>query len=442
MSRRAGRGAFYRRLAEAATARGNPDEAYAALIEADRRQPGDLRTRVRLGRNRFAQGRFREAAQHLGAVAEHADLPRLGIEAASALYEGAVAELKLRRPERAEALLTGALAIDPAHDASLGLLSTQALARGDLPAAVTLLEQQAQSTTAALERAARWERVAGLARDELHDDARACKAVRAAISAWDAAGGESRPSAALLESLLTLERKSGELDAAAATASRLLQYGATSEERARRLRESASLDAALGNDPAARERLAAAHELDPNDNETLAATPPCSRRLGDDEANAQLLTRALPALTAPVSKLDRAARAVLWQRLGEARDRMRDSRGARRRVRARARARSRGAARCASRSSSATATTPASPRRSLAHRRIILEEDPLDMQSLRALERALPEGVSTRVAVIQALQSVAGALAVGRPIPIGKNAAPRRRADPQRRRSTRSSSRR
>jgi hypothetical protein len=62
----------------------------------------------------------------------------------------------------------------------------------------------------------------------------------------------------------------------------------------------------------------------------------------------------------------------------------------------------------------------------LAHRRVLLDADPLDMPSLRALERTLPEGDGgARGAVIQALQSVAGALAMGRPIPIGKPERPR-----------------
>ena len=161
--------ALHRRIAEAATARGNLDEAYAALIEADRRVPGDLRTRLQLGRNRYAQGRFREAAQQLGVVAEHADLARLGPPAAQALYEGALAEVKIKRPERVPVLLRAALALDPGHDAALGMLAAQRLEHGDRAAGVALLEQQARATPDATERAARWERVGRMLRDDLDD---------------------------------------------------------------------------------------------------------------------------------------------------------------------------------------------------------------------------------------------------------------------------------
>ncbi len=411
--------AFFRRIAEAASARGNADEAYAALIEADRRQPGDLRTRVQLGRNRFSQNRFREAAQHLGVVAEHPDLSRLGIDAAQALYEGAVAELKIRRPEKAEALLRAALTIDARHELALGLLADQALARGELEGAIELLERQAENTQRPADRAARWERIASVATDSLHDPMRARGAMRQAIAAWDAQGDDTRPPAALLDGLLQLERKTGAVVEAAATAARLLQCGSTQAERARRLRESAALEAALGNDPVARERLAAAYELVPADAETLAGYSALLAKENDDEGVAQLLTRALVALPAPTST-ERPARAALWLRLAEARDRLRDSKGA---LAAYERVLELDPGRAALRLMllERYGDDPAYEGQVSMHRQLMLEHDPLDVPSLNAMELVEARaGRTARASVLQSLQAVAGALAVGRPIPIAK----------------------
>ncbi|MEO6954763.1 MAG: hypothetical protein ABI321_23385, partial [Polyangia bacterium] len=249
---------LHRRLAEAATSRGNLEEAYAALLEADRRMPGDLRTRVALGRNRYALGRFREAAQQLGVVAEHADVARLGKAAAQGLYEGALAEVKIKRPERVGILLSAALALDASHEAALGMMATQHIERGDKAAAVPLLERQAHATKDTTERAARWERIGRVLCDDLDDPGRARAALNESVTASDASGG--RPSVAVLELLLDLERRLGDLPEAAITAGRLLSYSATPLERARRLRDSAALEAATGNELAARERLASAHE--------------------------------------------------------------------------------------------------------------------------------------------------------------------------------------
>ena len=56
---------FHRRLADAAEQQGRLDDAYQALLEADRLTPGDLHTRLLLGENRYRAHRYREAAQYL-----------------------------------------------------------------------------------------------------------------------------------------------------------------------------------------------------------------------------------------------------------------------------------------------------------------------------------------------------------------------------------------
>jgi tetratricopeptide (TPR) repeat protein len=313
---------FHRRLADAAEQQGRLDDAYQALLEADRLTPGDLQTRLLLGENRYRANRYREAAQYLSSVADHPDAERLPEEAGEAVYHGALAEMKLRRPEKAMALLAAAVRIHPGHVAALGLLAERALEAGDVQKGLDLLELQAQATRDPEERALRFERVADAILSELNDTARASTNYdQAAAAAGD------RGSTTLLEKTLNLQRAGGRTEAAAATAARLLDRDGTPTERAKRLREAAALDAALGRTAEARERLQKALELDPLDHETLAGLSAMLVQEGKDDEAAQLLTRALPLLPAPTAGL-RAARASLWMRLGECRERLRDGKGA------------------------------------------------------------------------------------------------------------------
>ena len=313
---------FHRRLADAADQQGRFDDAYQALLEADRLTPGDLHTRLLLGENRYRAHRYREAAQYLAAVADHPDAERLPEEAAEAVYHGALAELKLRRPERALPLLEAAVRIHPQHSNALGLLAERALEDGDLNRGLELLELQAAATRDPVERATRFERVADAVLAELNDTERAGRAYEQAVgSAGEAA------SLGLLDKSLHLQRARGDIEAAAATATRLLAREGTPVERAKRLREAAALDAALGKKDQARDRLQQALELDPLEHETLAGLSAMLVQDGRDEEAAQLLTRALPLLP-PATPALRAARAALWMRLGEARERLRDARGA------------------------------------------------------------------------------------------------------------------
>jgi tetratricopeptide (TPR) repeat protein len=314
---------LYRKLAEAAERQGRADDAYALLLDADRASPGDLRTRLQLGENRYRANRFREAAQHLGALLEHRDANALGPEAGDALYHAALSELKLRRPERVVPLLERAIQANPAHVEALGLLADRMIESGDLSRAVSLLEQQAGATRDDDPRVLKWERAGDLITAELRDPARACAAYQHAL---EAAGKWA--TSQLLEKTLRLERETGQLERAAETAARLLERDAPPTERARRLREAASLDAALGRNDSARERLRAALELDPLDHESLAGLSAMLVTQGSDEEAATLLTRALPRLPPISDDVARVARATLWMRLGECRERLRDTRGA------------------------------------------------------------------------------------------------------------------
>ncbi len=347
---------FQRRLADAAEQQGRLDDTYQALLEADRLTPGDLQTRLSLGENRYRAHRYREAAQYLGAIADHPDAERLPEEAAEAVYHGALAELKLRRPEKAMPLVEAAVRIHPGHVAALGLLAERALENGDVARGLELLELQAQATREPEDRALRFERVADAILSELNDTKRAAVGYEQAL----VAAGEAA-SVALLEKTLNLQRAGGRIEAAAATARASLDRDAPAPERAKRLREAAALDAALGHDNVARERLQKALEIDPLEHETLAGLSALLVQEGKDDEAAQLLTRALPLLPAPTPGL-RGARASLWMRLGECRERQRDAKGALVAFEKAIKPIRRGG-RCASFCSSATATIRSTTRR-------------------------------------------------------------------------------
>src|SRR5262249_23623397 len=90
---------LYRKLATVAEEQNRPDDAFSALVQADRSKPGDLRTRMLMGENRYRVNRYREAAQYLTQLAHHPEAHDFAKEASQAVYHAALSELKLRRPD-------------------------------------------------------------------------------------------------------------------------------------------------------------------------------------------------------------------------------------------------------------------------------------------------------------------------------------------------------
>ena len=370
---------FFHRLAEACEAQGRTDDAYSALLAADRLTPVDLRTRLLLGENRYRVHRYRDAAQILGALSDHPDASRFPEEAAAGIYHAALAELKLRRVDRASALLESVVSLVPGHLEARELLAETALSSGQLERAVEHLEQQAAHTLERQTRTDRFIRLGELVATELGNPGRALTAFERAV---ESAGEDA--SASLLERTRDLEQHAGRIDRASELAERLIHLPTTPVELACRLRVSATLEAELGRKDVAKARLRSALEHDPLDHETLDALSALLVEGGaDDEEAAQLLTRTLPRLpTAPPAL--RAGRGRLWTRLGEARERLKDLRGSttalekaleldpgRRELREKVLAR--------------YGNDPAYDVEARAHRLKILDADPLHAPSLRAM---------------------------------------------------------
>jgi tetratricopeptide (TPR) repeat protein len=311
---------LYARLAEVHEKLGKLDEAYRQLVEADRMNGGQLLTKLSLGENRFRAGKWREAALHLGPLADHPDAAMYPEEVADAIAHAAQAETKLRRPEKAISLYESALTLRPGHRASLRALADLALERGERQKAGTYLRRMAETTTDLAERARLWEQLGDLAL-ESGDEAQALKAYEEALKAEGPAREEH---VSLLEKTIELQRKRGDNDAAARTSALLIDLVKDPKERAARRRDAAILVAERGSPKEAAALLEQALIEDPHDEEALVALCDLPDKTVDRKALKARLTRTLAELPeidaadagAPASRA-RTRRARLWERQGD-----------------------------------------------------------------------------------------------------------------------------
>ena len=263
--------------------------------------PGDLHTRLLLGENRYRANRYREAAQHLTAVAEHPDAERLPEEAGEAAYHAALAELKMRRPEKAQPLLEAAVRLHPQPRRrrwacwpsapsrtarSSGARSARAAGGGD---ASTPAER-----ALALRAAGR--------RDPVGAEGRAAGdgGVRAR-AAGDAVSTDAARQAAVAGARRRRHRAAA-LTGGAAGGARRRRRSSARGGCAKRPRSTPRWARPTGGGAAAR-----ALELDPLAHEAPAGLSALLVARGRDDEAAQLLTRALPLLPPPPAGRARGA---------------------------------------------------------------------------------------------------------------------------------------
>ncbi|HEV3030548.1 MAG TPA: tetratricopeptide repeat protein [Polyangia bacterium] len=309
---------LYQRLAEVHEKLGKLDEAYRQLVEADRMNGGQLLTKLSLGENRFRAGKWREAALHLGPLADHPDAAMFPEEVADAVAHAAQAETKLRRPEKAMALYEAALTLRPTHRASLRALADLALERGERQKAAAYLRRMAETTTDFAERARLWEQLGDLAL-ESDDDAQALRSYEEALKAE---GPPREEHVGLLEKALDLQRKRGDGEAAARTSALLIDLVKDPKERAARRRDAAVLMAERGNPKEAAALLDQALAEDVYDEDALVALCDLGDKAIDKKALKARLARTLPELpeldaAVAGARAAHARRARLWERLGE-----------------------------------------------------------------------------------------------------------------------------
>jgi lipopolysaccharide biosynthesis regulator YciM len=305
---------LFQRLAEVHEKLGKLDEAYRQLVEAERMGPGQLLTKLSLGENRFRAGRWREAALHLGGLADHADAALYPDEVADALAHAAQAEVKLRHPERAIELYESALNLRGGHLPTLRALADLALERGEKQKAGTYLRRIAEAATDRAERAQMFERLGDLFL-ELEDGTQALAAYGEALRAE---GTPSEDKVPLVEKMLKLRRDAGDSEGAARLSAMLIDLVKDPRERAGRRRDAALLMAERGEVREAAVLLEQALSEDPQDEAALVALCDLADRLPPGFALAERLARVLSNLPPPGPDAEsRARRARLWQRHGE-----------------------------------------------------------------------------------------------------------------------------
>ncbi|HVR64296.1 MAG TPA: tetratricopeptide repeat protein [Polyangia bacterium] len=311
---------LYQRLAEVHERLGKLEDAYRQLQEADRMGPGQLFLKLALGENRFRAGKWREAAQHLGALGDHPDAAVYPDEVADALSHGAQSEIKMRRPERALALYETALRLRPTHQASLHALADLARERGESHQSASYLRRLADATKDPVERAALLEQLG----DRYADVSENGPALAAYRQALELVGEVTDAQVPLLEKALKLERATGDIEGAARTSATLLAMVKDPHERAARRREAALLifqrgDAASAATAAA--LIEQALDENPTDEAALAIVSDVLAKLERPADLVRRLGAVLPELPPPAAGDAAAAerRAGLWEHLGAAR---------------------------------------------------------------------------------------------------------------------------
>jgi tetratricopeptide (TPR) repeat protein len=302
------------RLAEVHEKLGKLDEAYRQLVDADRMGPGQLLTKLSLGENRFRAGRWREAALHLGSLADHADAALYPDEVADALAHAAQAEVKLRHPERAIELYESALKLRGGHLPTLRALADLALERGEKEKAASYLRRIAEASNDRGERGQAFERLGDLY-VELEDQTQAVAAYGEALRAGGTPSEEQVP---LVEKMLKLRRDAGDSEGAGRLSAMLIDLVRDPRERAGRRRDAALLMAERGEVREAAVLLEQALAEDPQDEAALVALCDLADKLPSGSALAERLARVLSSLPPPGSEpAARGRRARLWQRHGE-----------------------------------------------------------------------------------------------------------------------------
>ena len=316
---------LHRRLATAHEKLGRDEDAYQTLVAADRMHRGHLLIKLALGENRYKERRWREAALHLSPLATHEDSVKYPSEVAQGLYHAALAEIRSLRPEKATPLYTRALELKPNYAPALQALAEIAMEQGDHRKAADLLTRQATATEDPAERMKLFEALGDMSLLMLHDEERALTCYGAAVASAQPLEAKHVP---LLEKLLERQDLAGDLAGSARTAELMAAFGATSADRAARHLRAANDYLAAGDKTRARAAADRAVENDPYDVDAVDLASELALAQGDVDAAASMLTKLVTAKDDRFSGASAAHRALLSNRLGQARAQRGDTRQA------------------------------------------------------------------------------------------------------------------
>ena len=305
------------RYALATQALGDPDGAHQLLHEAHHLSRRDLLTTLALGESCFARKLWREAAIHLGSLADHPEAYRHPIAVAAGLVKAGQAEVRALKPANAQKHYEVAARLDPKCAPAWHHLAEIATQHGDGLAMAECLEREAEATLEPEARTRLFDRLGDIALEVLDDPARAerCWTQIATIG--------HEPS---LRKLLTLQRKRGATLARGETCERLAAL--SDKVAAKALTEEAAEAFGAGGDHA-RARAVVDYLVSQYSLDADTITVATSIAANDADAVAGWLRRALGAWDAAGDRAEGdPRRAELWRRLGDAEKARRNERAA------------------------------------------------------------------------------------------------------------------
>jgi len=298
------------RFALVMAALGDADESHTLLHEAHRLDRTSLPITLALGESCFARKLWRQAALHLGALADHPDVARHAAAVATGLVHAAQAEIRALRPANAAKHYDTAVQIDPRCGAAWHALAEAAIERGDLVRAADCLEHEASASTVPKDRLRLFDALGDMAHDVLGDPARA---ERCWAQIADAG------SATVLDKLLALQRKRGATRERAQTCEHLAALQTDGKRAKELLEEAAAAQAAGGDLPRALALVEALIAKHPRDVDTVACATAIAHAAGEPKRLVTWLRPALAGWDASGDRGDRdPRRADLWRRLGDA----------------------------------------------------------------------------------------------------------------------------
>lgn len=314
-----------RRLALAYEGLDRGDDAYHTLIQADRLHRGNLLIKLALGENRYVARRWREAALHLSALADHGDAPSHPSEVAAGLYHAALAEIRALRPDKAEALYEAALRLKGNFAPALQALAEIAMERGNVEEASDLLTKQAVATDNAEERLVLFESLGDMVMRRIQDSERAKVCYEAALRAAEPLDSKHTP---LMLKLLARQEASQDRPGAGRTCQLLASFAADPDKRCERHTEAAQHF--IDSDMPSEARSAADRAVKAKPYDLVACEMASELAMGaeDFDATAAMLGRLLNNRDAPTSDQEAATVSLLWNRLADARTARGDSKGA------------------------------------------------------------------------------------------------------------------
>jgi tetratricopeptide (TPR) repeat protein len=299
---------------------GDLDEAHQLLHEAHHLDRKNLKITLALGESCFSRKLWREAAIHLGSLADHPDARTHRAAVAAGLVRAAQAEIRALKPQNALKHYEAAVRVDSECAPAWHALAEQATEAGDIVRAAECLEREASATKDPDTRLRLFDALGDLSLDVLGDTERAERC-------WARVAGAMN--AGVLTKLLALQRKRGSKIERGETCERLAAV--TTDERAKKeLTEEAAEAFAAGGD-LGRAQAVADYLMTsyPHDVDAVGCAARIALAAGAHERAAGWLRRALNAWdTAGNRGNGDPRRADLWRRLGDAERARRNERGA------------------------------------------------------------------------------------------------------------------